>query len=235
MILFIWYCRKGKTIWLEKKSVFLGTGAEEEVDYTGAQENFGSMGQFYILIIVVFTWLYTFIKNSQNWIQERVNFITCKIYLNTNWVMGDGSVVITCHFEAANQISQSYYLPDHQDHRFRDHPQPPSSPLREVLIKGIGTVPCINQRDHLPLSRGQLWVGRWVGLNQLDILSWAVTKGLRMVVGEFCCVNGSSMWLDGPVLRPWHSYCSQECPCFLLLIIPIPILLTMARISFCCL
>lgn len=49
------YSRKGKTIWLEKRSVFSGTGAEEGVDYTGAQENFGKMGQFYILIIVVFT------------------------------------------------------------------------------------------------------------------------------------------------------------------------------------
>lgn len=55
MILFIWYSRKGKTIWIEKRSVFSGTGAGEEVDYTGAQENFGIMGQFYILIVVVFT------------------------------------------------------------------------------------------------------------------------------------------------------------------------------------
>lgn len=44
MLLFIRYSRKGKTIWIEKRSVFLGTRAEEEVDYTGAQENFGIMG-----------------------------------------------------------------------------------------------------------------------------------------------------------------------------------------------
>lgn len=55
MILFIWYSRKGKTIWIEKKSVFSRPGAEEEVDYTGVQENFGIIGQFYILIVVVFT------------------------------------------------------------------------------------------------------------------------------------------------------------------------------------
>lgn len=55
MILFIRYSRKGKTVWIEKRSVSSGTGAEEEVDYTGAQENFGIMGQFYILIVVVFT------------------------------------------------------------------------------------------------------------------------------------------------------------------------------------
>ena len=63
-----------------------------------------------------------------------------------------------------------------------------------------------------------------------------MTKGLRMVAGEFCCVNSSGAWTGGPVLRPWHSsYCSGELLCFLLLILPIPILLTMARVSFCCL
>lgn len=79
--------------------------------------------------------------------------------------------------------------------------------LREVLIRGIATIPCVNQRDHLSLSLGQLWGGRWVELNQLDTFSWDfesweyVTKSLRIVVGEFHCVNSNSMWTDGPELR----------------------------------
>lgn len=43
-------------------------------------ELYGMMGIFYILIGVIITWVYMFIKNDQTIHLKQVNFIVCNIY-----------------------------------------------------------------------------------------------------------------------------------------------------------
>lgn len=160
--------------------------------------------------------MYTFVKTSQNWILRRTNFFVCKLYFNTNG-RKNGSVGTISLFWGCGSNLPALFAPGKITWvvlQLRDYPLSLSSPLRELLIKGMPMVHCVSWRDHLSLSLEQLWRGRRVGLNRLDALSWDfesweyVTKGLRLVAGEFHCANSRGTWTD---------ICAKTLTLFLLL------------------
>lgn len=184
------------------------------------------MEQSYIFIVVVFTWLYAFVKNSQNWILERVNYIIYKLYLNPNWGK-NGRIVITCHSEGSNQISQSYELPDH----LGDHPVQRSLTISEFSTqRGLG-----KRHAHGPLCKSK---GPLVPLS--DSCEWADELGSANSISFPEILNLENMWPK--VRRQWQVnftvstavaygqmvlcrelaflFCSRELPFFLLLLLP---------------
>lgn len=65
MILFIWHSGKGKTLGTEQRSAVARSLGGEAADYKGTQKFFGETEMFWILHVVIVTWLCMFFKTHR--------------------------------------------------------------------------------------------------------------------------------------------------------------------------